>query len=464
VFFPLALTLLARHLQLCRYSLHEVGYLEEARVTEGMAFFRSLLAGSKINWSAATRAPEAEPTQRPEVVKGTSGWVERGHALAGFYISHRLLVHAVLVTLTWELVAQFVGLIAAKTFPPSNDMAAFFQRHPAFQHGSYPLPLTIWARWDGIWYVLLAAQGYAPQINILDAFFPAFPGLVHVVGVVFGGNYLLAGVLINRVLLLLTVALFAQLVREESGDEAAWHAPLFFLFVPAAVFLLAVYTEVLFLLACIACFLAMRHQRWWLAGLCCALATSTRLPGIVLAGAVLVEGIQQRQFWRGLVAGMVGLAGLAAYALYLLMILRDPLAFQHAYNLGWGDRHLTLNILAAPLQDFQWLVAHWPWQDGSALITLSYEVALVVDCILLLIMWRSLRWSYRVFIVGNMLLPLLSGTLFAYNRYSLVLFPFVLIACRWTATRPNLRQIALLTMGCFSVLNIVLFTASYWVG
>lgn len=322
----------------------------------------------------------------------------------------------------------------------------------------------MWARWDGVWYVLLAAQGYAPQVNILDAFFPAFPGLIHVVGVLFGGNYLLAGVLVNRVLLLLTVMLFTQLVREESGDQAAKLAPLYFVLVPAAVFLLAVYTEVLFLLACVACFLAMRHQRWWLAGLCCALATATRLPGIILAGAVLVEGIQQRQFWRGMGAAAMGLAGLAAYAFYLLVALRDPLAFQHAYKLGWGDRHFTLNVLAAPAQDILWLVTHWPWHGQGAFITLSYVLALVVDGILLLVMWRALRWSYRVFLLGNMLLPLLSGTLFAYNRYSLVLFPFLLVACRWTATRPTLRQTVLLTMGCFSVLNIVLFTASYWVG
>ncbi len=430
-----------------------------------MAFIRSLLAGVKINWSAATRAPEARPTDwQPGLAERLKGWGAQRQAVAGFYTRHRLLVHAVSVTLIWEVVAQLLGLVAAITFPPSNDTAAFFQHHPAFQHSNYPLALTMWARWDGIWYVLLATQGYAPQVNILDAFFPAFPGLMHIVGMLFGGNYLLAGVLINRVLLLLTVALFTQLVREESDDNTAEYAPLFFLLVPTAVFLLAVYTEALFLLACIACFLAMRHQHWWLAGWCCALATATRLPGIVLAGAVLVEGIQQRQFWRGLGAGMLGLAGLAAYALYLLVMLRDPLAFQHAYNLGWGDRHLALNILATPVQDFRWLVAHWPWHDSGALITFSYELALVVDCILLVIMWRSLRWSYRVFILGNMLLPLLSGTLFAYNRYSLVLFPFVLVACRWMATRPTLRQMALLTIGCFSVLNILLFTASYWVG
>lgn len=271
--------------------------------------------------------------------------------------------------------------------------------------------------------------------------------------------------MINRLLLFPVVAIFTQLVREEWGDQAAESAPLFFLLVPAAVFFLAIYTETLFLLACLACFWALRHRRWLLAGLCCALATATRLPGVVLVGAVFVEGIVARRYWKGLGAAALGCAGLPAYALYLALTTHDPLAFQHAYNLGWGNDHLfTLNIFVGPVRYTSWLIDGWPWDSADDVINLSYVLAVVVDVVLLVAMWRSLRWSYRVFVLGSILLPLMSSTIFAYNRYSLVLFPFLLVACRWTATRPTLRQAALLTMGAFSLLNLVLFTAGYWVG
>lgn len=424
-----------------------------------------LLSAANISRHFAV-SPQTEVVSEPAP---PSSWFKRQEEIArslyDFSRRHRVLVRALLLTLVWEIVAQFVGYWAASTVPPhTSDVAAFLLNHPAFHQKNYPLFETMWARWDGVWYVLIGSQGYDPHVSILNAFFPAFPGLIHLVGGLFGGNYLLAGIVINRLLLFPTVAIFTQIVREESGERAAESAPLFFLLVPAAVFFLAVYTETLFLLACMACFLAMRHQKWWLAGVCCAVATATRLPGLILVGALIVEGVASRKPWQALGAAALSLSGIAAYALYLTALYHDPLAFQHAYNYGWGGRHFSLNIIAAPLQDLHYLIQGWPWNNSSTLTTASYVLALVVDCALLLLMWRSLRWSYRVFVVGNMVLPLLSATLFAYNRYSLVLFPFLLVACRWTARRPTLREAALITMGCFSLLNIFLFTASYWVG
>ncbi len=423
-----------------------------------MAQLRQLLTGFGTHWRFATSSPEAgvsdKVTRSSLWLSGLVGW---GRPLRDFYDRHTLLFRALVVGLIWEVIAEVIGVLAVIIFPPSGDKAAFLP-------GAHSLLGAIWARWDGVWYLMIAMQGYGPKVGILQAFFPAFPGLIHVVGNLLGGHYLLAGILINRVLLLAAVVVFTQLVREEVGDRAAESAPLFFLLVPAAVFFLAVYTEALFLLACLACFLAMRHERWLLAGLCCAVATATRLPGIILVGAVLMEALVQRRYWQGLSASVVGVAGLVAYALYLGVVYHDPLAFQHAYDYGWGERQFTLRIWAGPQMYIQWLAAGWPWTDREAITTWSCVVALVVDVALLLLMWRALRWSYRLFVVGNILLPLLSATLFAYNRYSLVLFPFLLIACKWTANRPTLREGVLLTMACFSVLNVVMFTASYWVG
>lgn len=424
-----------------------------------MALLRNFRPGFRTHWHFATSSPEAGVSEKLSgfsFVKSNDR-AGRRRSFSQFYKRHYLLFRALLLTLVWEVVAEVIGLLAFIIFPPTNDL-------PAFLPGQHSPLLSIWARWDSVWYLMIAGQGYGPKIGILQAFFPAYPGLVHVVSLALGGSTLLAGVLINRVLLLAAVAVFTQLVREEVGDRAAMSAPLFFLLAPAAVFFLAAYTETLFLLACLGCFLAMRHERWALAGLCCAVATATRLPGIILAGAVLIEGFEHRRFWRGLGAAALGLAGLVAYALYLGVLYRDPLAFQHAYQYGWGGRHFTLALWVGPQQYINVLAGSWPWTDRGLITLWSCLAALVVDVLLLALMWRSLRWSYRLFVLGNLALPLCSATLFAYNRYSLVLFPFLLVACRWTQQRPTLREGALLTMGSFSVLNIAMFAASYWVG
>ncbi len=428
-----------------------------------MATFSHLLGA---RWLAVADSPEA-PTAPPAspLARRLGDFRARLRPVRDVASRHRLLLRALALTLVWQVVAQIIGYMAASILPKTQDVGAYLTNHPAFHDGHYPISLLIWAHWDGVWYLLLALQGYPTHVDILHAFFPAFPALIHAVGGVLGGNYLLAGVLINRLLLFPVVAIFTQLVREEWGDQAAESAPVFFLLVPAAVFFLAIYTETLFLLACLACFWALRQQRWLLAGLCCALATSTRLPGMVLVGAVFVEGMVARRFWKGLGAAALGCAGLIAYGVYLALTTHDVLAFQHAYLYGWGnDHHFTLNVLAGPLDYLHRLVDGWPWDDAGDFWNVSYVLAFVVDVVLLAVMWRPLRWSYRVFVLGSILLPLMSSTIFAYNRYSIALFPFLLVACRWTATRPTLRQAALLTMGAFSLLNIVLFTAGYWVG
>ncbi|HEY7356790.1 MAG TPA: hypothetical protein VH590_10000, partial [Ktedonobacterales bacterium] len=222
-----------------------------------MGFFQKMIPWRGASVGFATSSPQADiSNESPWATLKLNGVTGRKRPLREFARRHRLLIRALILTLVWEVAAECVGLLAVTIFPPSTDLPAFFQHHPAFQHGQYPLWETIWARWDGIWYVLIATQGYGPQVGALHAFFPAFPGLIHIVGDVFGGNYLLAGVLINRLLLFPTVAVFTRIAREESGDRAAESAPLFLLLVPVAVFFLAVYTETLFLLACLTCFLA----------------------------------------------------------------------------------------------------------------------------------------------------------------------------------------------------------------
>ena len=119
--------------------------------------------------------------------------------------------------------------------------------------------------------------------------------------------------------------------------------------------------------------------------------------------------------------------------------------------------------MGGPQSYLQRLLTDHPW-DREDITILICLLALVIDVVLLVAMWRPMRWSYRFFVVGSMLLPLLSGTLFAYNRYSLTLFPFLLVACYWTAQRPTLREAVLVTSGFFCILGVVMFTSSYWVG
>ena len=180
-----------------------------------MAQLRTVLSSLRTTWHFAASGQETGISDELSgLAFSLSHLAGRRQSFSHFYKRHFVLIRAMLLTLVWEVVAELIGILAFIIFPPTNDL-------PAFLPGRHSPLLSIWARWDGVWYLMIAQQGYGPKIGILQVFFPAFPGLVHVVGGALGGHYLLAGVLINRVLLLAAVAIFTQLVREEVGERAA---------------------------------------------------------------------------------------------------------------------------------------------------------------------------------------------------------------------------------------------------
>jgi hypothetical protein len=381
---------------------------------------------------------------------------------------HPTVVRAIVVTAVWELVTELVGWAAALMIPPDkSDVAAFIHATGPFKGQHLFRFETIWVRWDGIWYSLIGSHGYGPHTSILNAFFPAYPLLIHVVGIVLGGQYVLAAVLINRLLLFPTVIIFMKLVeRPGRRDPREMElAPVLFLLIPGTVFFLAALSEMLFVFACLACLLAMREGRYVLAGLACALATATRLPGVVLLAAMALEFLLQRKPWQAVRASAIGVMGIGSYAIFTLITQHDAFAFRNAYANGqWNDQHNTLNIFAGPLTYFRYMLKDPLYHDYGGVVTFTYLAALVAVVVLLAVAWRHLRWSHRLFSIGTAVIPLLSGSLFSYYRYSIVpLLPIMIVACRWLARRPTWRDATLLCLAGLAFFGIIGFAGSHWI-
>src|SRR5205085_5711798 len=80
-----------------------------------------------------------------------------------------------------------------------------------------------------------------------------------------------------------------QLATDTAGDQVAHRTLLYLCIFPTAFYLFAPYNESLFILLTAGAFLAMRLQKWWLAGLLGLLAALTRSAGILLVIPYLVE-------------------------------------------------------------------------------------------------------------------------------------------------------------------------------
>src|SRR6266581_7341006 len=126
--------------------------------------------------------------------------------------------------------------------------------------------LTSWNRWDADNYTRIAQFGY--QTIYDTAFFPLFPWLIKGIAFLFGNHgYFAIGILLSNLAFLGALFVLYQIAADALGDQVGRRTLLYLCIFPTAFFFFTAYNESLFLLLTAGSFLAMRRQKWWLAGL-----------------------------------------------------------------------------------------------------------------------------------------------------------------------------------------------------
>jgi Gpi18-like mannosyltransferase len=348
---------------------------------------------------------------------------------------------AVVAALGSRLLLAAVAVLTTLTM--GVGVRALFLRDPAHAEvlGGFAKRLfEPWAHWDGVWFVRIAADGYAAHESS-PAFFPLYPLLMHAVAPLTGGNYVVAGVVVSTICYAGAMVLLYRLAKAELGARVALWSVVFISVFPTALVFQAVYSESLFLLLALACFAAARRGHWLLAGVMGLLATLTRSSGLVLLLPLAFMWWEQRRAVplrlpggpagrrvsarRPATATLACLllvpAGLALYMAYLWREFGDPLLFGVVQG-DWGRG------LAAPwtavwngtvegVRGIGWLVTHGPGEivgtrNDSGGIPLEILgnvvefVGLVVAVLLLVACWRKLPAAYTVYALAALLFPL----------------------------------------------------------
>jgi hypothetical protein len=159
--------------------------------------------------------------------------------------------------------------------------------------------LAVWPRWDAVHYLGLARLGYF-GVGVGDTvFYPLYPAFVAVIAPLVAGDYLAAGLILSSLAAWVALAMLYRLSEQAFGPGAAHWSILALAVYPTALFLLAPYSESLFLALTLAAFAAAGERRWWLAGLMGALASLARGPGILTPLALACIAWRQRPYWRG---------------------------------------------------------------------------------------------------------------------------------------------------------------------
>ena len=313
---------------------------------------------------------------------------------------------------------------------------------------------TLWTRWDASHYLNLAKDGYTAkgEGRFSIVFYPLYPWLVRA-AFVLCRNYFAAALLVSGVASVLAGVLFRRLVELDQPAKVARLAGWFLFIFPTAYFLHIGYTESLFLALVIGSLMAARMQSWALAGVLAALASLTRVNGLLLAPTLLVEAWLQyrekRRFdWRWLWIGAAGL-GFLVYLWINYHVTGDPFTFTKVMEKHWYKK---LTFPWSGIRDVWLRIPHFNLTEGlHEFIFIIFSFLCTVWC------WIKFRPSYAIWMTLNWLLITSTTYVVSVPRYCLTLFPIFIIFARLAAARPLAGRI----LTAISLLLLALFAAKF---
>jgi hypothetical protein len=342
--------------------------------------------------------------------------------------------HALLIFVTTRvLVSLWVALVLAVSSPPTSpdDILRPYQGVEPFSGGIAELSLGVWQRFDTLWYIRIAAQGYSPD-DVSTVYFPLYPTLTRVLGTVFAGNYLFAAIVISNLAYVGVLYCLYKLTEMHSDGASARRGTLYLAIFPTAFFFLAAYTESLFLFLTLAAFLCAHAKRWWLAGLLGLLASLTRLQGVVLVAPLLYMYLRDRDFRprrvRPDVLGplIVPLGAVLFIAYQSLILGSGPLlntyqaSLYAQFVLPWDNIIATCQKILSP--------------EGTFINVLNLTM-MGIFLAMTVLSFRGLPREYGIYMAVTMLVLLLRRTtlqpMVSMSRYVLVLFPAFMLWGRW---------------------------------
>jgi hypothetical protein len=320
---------------------------------------------------------------------------------------------------------------------------------PSFRLSADPL-LNLPARFDAGWYGGIALDGYrfggSFERQQSVAFFPAYPMMMRFVGYGIGAfkpgsakerrmlRALWGGVVISLLAFVWAALYVARLARDIIGEARALDAVALISTYPFAVFFSAPYTEAVFLLAAAAAFYHYRRREWPVAVVWGMLAGLTRPNGCLLSIVLVCVTIEHwwcasasefRQYplRRAILAAAAPAVAMLAYSVYVRQLTGEWFGWAHAH-VAWGR---SFQGLAAITRGFEGIA-----QDGilDVFAAVPFNTLNAFGVILALaLLWpvfRRIGLAGGLFVLVNLVPPLLAGGVLSMGRLTSTLFPVFL--------------------------------------
>ncbi len=330
-------------------------------------------------------------------------------------------------------------------------VATFVDQHTLTVGGAAALdPVTVWHKWDVLWYERIALHGYGWALDTLQgqataAFFPLYPVSVGaLLRVVPGASFFWVGSIVSTACTLVAATL---VLRTAATGPAHAQRLMLVLFSAAGSFYFSLpYAEGLFLLLIAGTILLARRRAYVLAGLLAGLAAVTRPQGLALAAVPLLacwlDANQSRaERWRRLaIVVLLIVVPCAIYVAALAHIQGSAGAFIERQAL-WNEAS------PYPLQSLLGLLRYphrvQAWVHGA-----TWLAAVV----LLVRYWRRLPLGEALFCAGALLISTQNESFHSIYRYVAVLVPLTIGVAgdradvRWAVVAANLLLGALMIL------------------
>lgn len=280
-------------------------------------------------------------------------------------------------------------------------------------------------RWDARWFVFLANEGYdaAPHAA---AFFPMYPVTIRAVAWLPGVGTLGAATIVANLAYLGALVVLFRLTERELSTADARRTVVVLASFPTAFFLMAPYSESLFLLLTLLAFAAVRRDRWTAGALAGAGAALTRVIGLVLIPAFLVEAWQRRNDGRSRLGRFLSVCAIVlGPALYLVWwwIHAGDLSAPFTAQSNW-ERTLAFPLTTIG-RGLAQAIGGFNQSDGGYWISDFALTGVIIAAIVTI--RRRVALSYLVYAALALLIPLsypyLGRDLVSMSRFVLVVFP-----------------------------------------
>lgn len=324
--------------------------------------------------------------------------------------------------------------------------------------GGAPTGLDVWRRWDADIYLTIAEHGWSgPAAEpFSEAFLPAFPLLVRLVAAT-GIPLIVAGLVVSAAAAVVAVAYLLRLADADEGAGAGRRAALYLLLFPTAVFLVAPYTESLFLAGAIPAFHYARRGAWGGVVAPAAVAAGTRLTGVLLLAGLAVEAWRRGETIRAVAPLVVAAVPLLAYLAWLWATRGTPLYVLTAQEAGWQRQ------LVGPLSALQTTLGAWDDASGWRWLTWRLEVvAAVIGLMIVGVAARRREWGYVAYVGGTWAVLLSSTWYYSLPRMLLGAFPLVVFLAAWSGRAPLRHDLLLGGFAATAALGTLAFTAGAW--